>query len=379
MNINSIRADFPVLEKWVYLDSACYSLKPKPVIEKINEYYLEYPACAERSAHELGERASSEVEKARKLIAKLINAKPEEIIFTKNTTEAINLLASSLNIEKKVITSDKEHNSNLLPWIKWGWKNKAVEHGNISDLEKSIAGFSLVSMPLVSNLDGSTIPLKEVIDVAHSNGALVSIDGAQGVPHMPVDVKKYDIDFLAFSGHKMLGPSGTGALYVKEEYLSKLSHFLVGGGTANNSTFNSYTPVEAPEVFEAGLQNYAGIIGFGKAAEYLMNIGMENIERHDKALLSFLLDEINNRNIKINIIGANTSILSFTIDNMHVHDIALMLNEENIAIRSGMHCGYAWFNKYGLKGTARASLYLYNNKEDIIKFVDALEDISALS
>ncbi|MDY6774067.1 MAG: aminotransferase class V-fold PLP-dependent enzyme, partial [Candidatus Nanohaloarchaea archaeon] len=236
MDVSQVRQDFPVLDQdLIYLDSACMSLRPEPVMEKVEEYYREFPACSGRSHHSLGERASEEVEKSRERVAEFIGADPQEIVFVRNTTEAINLVANSLGLSGTVITSDREHNSNLVPWQGLG----EVEHRIVGSEEERFdleefreemdEEVELVSIVHTSNLDGYTLPVEQIIDTAHEYNALVLVDGAQSAPHRPVDVNSLDADFFAFSGHKMLGPSGIGALYVREELYDRLDPFIVGG------------------------------------------------------------------------------------------------------------------------------------------------------
>ncbi len=400
MNIEKIRQDFPVLQRKiggktvVYLDSACVSLKPRQVTEAMNEYYERYPACAGRSMHKLGSMATEKYLEARKTIAKFIGAgKPEEVVFTRNTTESINLVAHSLELEKGsiVLTTDREHNSNLLPWQVM--PKKGVRHRIVfsrSDMTFDMEAFEksmskdvrLVSMVHTSNLDGYTLPAKEIIKISHDFGALVLLDGAQSVPHKDVNVKKLDADFLAFSGHKMLGPSGTGVLYGKYHLLEQLSPFMLGGDTVQSTTYDSFILLKPPEKFEAGLQNYAGAIGLAAAAEYLERAGKGSIGRHEAELNRLVTDEISGiRGLEI--IGPpspemRSGIISFSVKGMSAHSIALMLDEDNIMIRSGQHCVHSWFNAHKIEGSARASLYLYNTKEEAEAFSETLKKIIQL-
>lgn len=401
MNVEKIRQDFTVLQQKiggkpvVYLDSACVSLKPRQVTEAMNEYYEKYPACAGRSMHKLGSMATEKYREARKIIAKFIGTgKPEEVVFTRNTTESINLVAHSLKLKKGdvVITTDKEHNSNLLPWQVM--PKKGVRHRIVfsrSDMTFDMEAFEksmnkdvkLVSMVHTSNLDGYTLPAKEIIKISHDFGALVLLDGAQSVPHKDVNVKKLDVDFLAFSGHKMLGPSGTGVLYGKYHLLDNLSPFMLGGDTVQSTTYDSYTLLKPPEKFEAGLQNYAGAIGMAAAAEYLERAGKGNIEKHEAELNRLITDEISGiRGLEI--IGPpshemRSGIISFSVKGMDAHSIAVMLDEAaNIMIRSGQHCVHSWFNAHKIEGSARASLYLYNTKEEAEAFSETLKKIIQL-
>ncbi|MDD5254011.1 MAG: cysteine desulfurase [Candidatus Nanoarchaeia archaeon] len=389
MNMDKTRKDFPVLNKIIYLDSACMSLKPIQVIEKINEYYKDYPGCGGRGVHSISKKVDEECLNARKQIQKLLNIKNEEqIVFTKNTTEALNLVYNSLKF-KKVITTDKEHNSNLVPVLRLK-KEKGIKHDiifgnkdntfNLEEFQDKIKDTQLVSMVHTSNLDGTTIPAKEIIKIAHENNSLVMLDGAQSAPHKEIDLKKMDVDLFACSGHKMLGPTGIGMLYGKEEVLEKLDPFILGGETVTNSTYESYTLEKIPNRFEAGLQHYAGIIGLGEACNYLRKVGMENITNQEIKVNKIIDDGL--RNIDgINIIGPSDvrlrpGITSFTYKNKDVHQIALLLDHsKKIMMRSGQHCVHSWFNNHNLKGSVRASLYLYNNEDDAHKLVDGLKDV----
>ncbi|MFQ6020640.1 MAG: aminotransferase class V-fold PLP-dependent enzyme [Candidatus Aenigmatarchaeota archaeon] len=392
LDIKKIRRDFPILKKGIiYFDNACVTLKPIQVIEAMNRYYYEFPACGGRSSHKLGKKVTEEIENSRKIIQKFLNSKKEnEIIFTKNTTESINLIANSLNLKKDdmVLTTDKEHNSNLIPWqilSKNGIKHKIIRSNedNTFDIENfqnmMNRNIKLVSMVHTSNLDGYTIPAKEVIKIAHDFGALVMLDAAQSVPHKIIDVKKLDVDFLAFSGHKMLGPSGTGILYGKYHLLEELKPFLVGGDTVISTTYESFNLEKPPQKFEAGLQNYAGIIGLGEAVKYLIKIGMKNIENHEHELNSKVTEALNIP--EVSIIGPSdpllrSGIISFNVKNTDSHEIAMMLDETaNIMVRSGEHCVHSWFNAHNIKGSIRVSLYLYNTKKEVEIFIESLNKI----
>lgn len=391
LRTEKIRKDFPVLEKGIiYMDSACVTLKPRQVVEAMNCYYNEFPACGGRSMHKLGKKVTEEVNKARKTIAKFFNARPEEIVFTKNTTEGINLVAYSLGLKKgdKVVTTDKEHNSNLLPWQKLAKKGVIHEivksnKDNTFDLDKfkkKVKGAKLVSMVHTSNLDGVTVPVKEIIRISHEHGALVMLDAAQSVPHKETNVKKLDVDFLACSGHKMLGPSGTGILFAKHHLLEKMQPFIVGGDTVKDTTYTTAKFEKPPEKFEAGLQNYAGIIGLAEAVKYLKKVGMKNIEKHEQNLNTYITKEL--LKLKgVEIIGPvnpeqRSGIISFNVKNCDMHEIALLLDKSaNIMVRSGAHCVHSWFNAHNLKGSVRVSLYIYNTEEECNVFIEKLKEV----
>ncbi|MFA5894783.1 MAG: cysteine desulfurase [Candidatus Shapirobacteria bacterium] len=395
MKIDQTRKDFSILtnNKWVYFDNACQSLRPQAVIDAITEYYQEYPACSGRSMHSLATKVTQKCDEARTIVSKFIGAKrKEEIIFTRNTTEGINLIAHSLELQTGdvVITSDKEHNSNLIPWQmlvkKIGIVHKIIPSNsdntfNLKAFEMAMSGkVKLVSMGFTSNLDGVTIPASEIIRIAHKHGSLVLLDAAQTAPHQKIDVSNLDVDFLAFSGHKMLGPSGMGVLYGKYNLLEKLSPFMVGGDTVSSSTYTSHEFLPPPEKFEAGLQDYAGIIGLGEACKYITKIGFLEIEKHEHELNAYISQELLKiPNLKI--IGPQNSslrsgIISFYIEGIDHHQIALILNQSaNIMVRSGQHCVHSWFNDRQIKGSVRVSVYFYNTIEDARLFVESLKKV----
>ena len=386
------REDFPILQNDViYFDNACMTLKPVQVIDKINEYYRDYPACGARSLHKLGKRVDEEIDNARKSIAKFIGGKSEEIVFTKNTTESLNLVANGFKFKAGdiVLSTDKEHNSNLIPWLKLQnigcIKHKVVPslEDNTFDLERfkeMVKGVKVVSMVHTSNLDGVSIPLKEIISIAHDAGAKVVVDAAQSIPHKKVDVKKLDADFIAFSGHKMLGPTGTGVLWGKRDELDEMHQFLVGGETVIDSTYDSYTPEKVPNKFEAGLQHYAGIIGLGEAAKYLMKLGMDTVQEQEFKLNNRITEGLKEFEV-VKLIGPpdaslRSGIISFTVDGIDAHNVAGILDHSaNIMCRSGAHCVHSWFNKHNLAGSIRASLYFYNTLEECDIFIDTMRNI----
>jgi len=416
------RNDFPALfEKRngkfpIYFDNACMTLKPKPVIDAIMEYYMKFPACGGegRSAHWFSEEVNKRIDGARKNLAKFINAKSsKEIVFTRNATEGINIIAQGYpwKSNDKVLTTTKEHNSNLYPW-KYLEKKGLIKYYylpfkddytfDLENFEKTIKekGITFVSMGITSNLDGYTIPFKEITKIAHKYGALVMFDGAQYIPHNEIDVSKTSIDFLSFSVHKMVGPSGMGVLYGKYELLNKIKPFIKGGGMISD-TFLDKDPIylDPPHRFEAGLQDYAGMIGAGVAASYLKNIGLKNIARYEKELNSYLdkkLKELPSYGKEFSIIGPsspdkrsgittlifNRSGMVYVDDNPPKIGIAKLLDTwENIMVRSGEFCVNAWFNFYKIsreREKVRASLYFYNTKEEIDKFVSTIDKIVSL-
>ncbi|MDP7116631.1 MAG: cysteine desulfurase [Candidatus Woesearchaeota archaeon] len=392
-NVENIRENFPVLSKpIIYFDSACMSLKPKQVIAAILRYYEEFPACAGRSAHTFAKQVELEIAKARNEVKKLIHAqKDKEIIFTRNTTEGINLICNTLQLQKgdSVILTDKEHNSNLIPWLKKGIQVKIVPSNkdNTFNLEEFQNLFDksvkLVSMVHVSNLDGVENPIKEISKIAHEHNAKVLVDGAQSVPSQEINVKKLGMDFLAFSGHKMLGPTGTGVLYGKEEELEKLDQFMVGCETVRDSTYTTYTKEFLPHRFEAGLQDYAGIMGLQEAARFLRRIGLKKIQKHEIMLNKVMTETLTHPSIEL--IGPvdptlRSGIFSFNIKGMSPHEVSKILDTaKGIMTRSGAHCVHSWFNKHNLEGSCRASLYLYNTPQEVNIFCEEVQKLIHLT
>jgi cysteine desulfurase/selenocysteine lyase len=388
-NLSKYRKDFPMLKQdIIYFDNACMPLKPQQVIDAQDAYYTDYSGCVARTQHRVGKRATMEMENAREAISKFFNAKNGHIIFTKNTTESLNLVAASLDtkIGDKILGTDKEHNSNLIPWL----INKKLKHDvvlsnpdntfSLDNFQEKIKGVKLVSMVHTSNLDGTTIPAKEIIKIAHENGALVMLDCAQSAPHTSLDLKKLDVDFMACSGHKMCGPTGIGCLYGKTELLEQLHPFMVGGETIINSWYDHFVLEKLPQRFEAGLQHYAGIIGFGEAVKYLSKVGLDNIHEHEVKLNQLITAGLPD----VRLVGPSdaklrSGIFSFNVKGMDPHEVAQMLDSAHkIAIRSGNHCVHSWFNAHNLKGSARASLYFYNTAEECKVFVDAVNDLGKL-
>jgi cysteine desulfurase/selenocysteine lyase len=399
MDLKKIRQDFPILQEGpghksiVYLDTACQSLRPMPVIDALNQYYLKMSACSGRSMHQLAAEVTRQCDQARTAVAKFLGAgKKEEIIFTRNTTEGINLVANSFELKPGdvVLLGDKEHNSNLIPWQVQAKKRGIVvkiipsKDDNTFNLEAFEQLLSpqvkLVALGYTSNLDGVTIPVEEVIKKAHRSGALVLLDAAQAAPHRKINVKALDVDFLALSGHKILGPSGTGVLYGKYQLLERMEPFLVGGDTVASSTYDSCQFLPPPEKFEAGLQDYAGIIGMGAAVKYLQEIGFDAIQKQE-----YLLNECITAEIKavpgLKIIGPEDpklrgGIVTFFIEGIDSHRIALMMDQmANIMVRSGQHCVHSWFSAHQIQGSVRASTYFYNTLEEAMLFANNLKKI----
>ncbi len=376
-----------------YFDTACQSLRPKSVIDAINQYYLKSSACSGRSMHKFAAEVTRSTDQARADVAKFLGAaKKEEIIFTRNTTEGINLVANSLCLQKGdvVLISDKEHNSNLIPWQtlarKKGVTVRLVPSNpdntfSLEAYEKCLdPQVKLVSLGYTSNLDGVTLPAAEIVRRAHKNGSLVLLDAAQTAPHYKINVKALDVDFLALSGHKMLGPSGTGVLYGKYALLEELEPFLVGGDTVATSTYETCEFLPPPEKFEAGLQDYAGIMGLGAAVKYLSDLGFDAIQKQELALNEYITAEIKDLP-RLKLIGPadpklRGGIVTFYLEGIDSHRIALMLDQmANIQVRSGQHCVHSWFNAHHIQGSVRASLYFYNTLEEAALFVNSLKKI----
>ena len=400
MDLKKVRQDFPILEPRdrkqaiTYFDNACQSLRPRAVLDAINAYYLQSSACSGRSMHRLADEVTRSCDQARVAVANFLNAsRKEEIVFTRNTTEGINLVANSLDWQKDdvVLVSDKEHNSNLLPWQSLRQKRGVILKIVPSQRDNSfdLAAYEnlldrkvrLVSLAGTSNLDGVSIPAREIIRMAHQNGSLVLLDAAQTAPRAGIDVRALEVDFLALSGHKILGPSGTGVLYGKYGLLEQLEPFLVGGGTVFSTTYDSSEFLPPPDKFEAGLQDYAGIIGLGAAVKYLESIGFAAIQKQDLLLNQFITDQLKDIP-RLRLIGPDDpqqrgGIFSFYLPGVDSHRIALMLDQmAGIMVRSGQHCVHSWFNAHKIEGSVRASLYFYNTLEEAELFVDSLHKIS---
>lgn len=394
LDSRKIRSDFPILSSGIiYLDSAASSLTPEPVIRKMLEFYREYRANVERGIHKLSRRASEELAMARSEICKLINAKSEaEVIFTKNTTEGINLVASGIKWSEgdKVVTTLLEHHSNLIVWQRlrrFGVKLEVVrpnEEGlfDVRDFEKAIDDRTrLVALTHVSSVLGVILPVEDVAKIAHDHGAEVLVDAAQSVPHMRVDVEKLGCTYLAFSGHKMLAPTGIGVLYGRGESLHSLEPLCIGGGTIKEVTSNHYELGEPPARFEAGTPPIAEAIGFGEAVRYLTEIGFDSILKHERSLIESTYRGLKNIG-GLEVYGPSdmnkkSGILSFNVKGMNSHDVAAILDESaNIMVRSGHQCAMPLHRELlNRPGSVRASVYIYNTREEVEKLVETVEKI----
>lgn len=393
MNFAEIKTDFPILKDIIYMDSASTSLTPEPVLNAVLKYYREYNANVGRGVHRLSQIASQKYKDAHRKVADFISANEEEVIFTKNTTEAINMVASGLKWKTgdKVVTTLLEHHSNFLPWLRL--KNFGValdivkpdKNGkfNISDFEEVIDDKKrLVAVTHVSNVLGTITPIEEISAICKKKNALLLVDGAQSVPHIPVNVKELGCDFLCFSGHKMLGPTGTGILWMKEDFFDRLEPLNFGGGMIDDVSFNSYKLTSGYERFEGGTPNIAGGIGLGRAIDYLKKIGMDKIKDHEAKLTERLLEGLLEIR-RVEIYGSlnlkeRIGVVSFNIKGLNPHDVALMLDEaSNIMVRSGHHCCMPLMKYLGLKeGAVRVSLYLYNTEEEIDTFLETINEIA---
>lgn len=394
MNVSKIKEDFPIFKKepdLIYLDNACTTLKPLQVIEAMDRYYKEYSGCAGRSAHHIAKKTDEEFELSRHNIAKFVNANDEELIFTRNTTESLNIIANSLELPagKNIVTSIMEHHSALLPF-----REKCKREGRESVIvektesaqewqEKITKNTGIVVVHGVNNTLGTSPPLKEIVKTAHDNGALVVVDGAQGVPHTTTDFKGMNIDFLAFSGHKMLGPTGIGCLIAKKDLMRKMKPFIIGGGTIEQVKLkpDSVKYLEGPHRFEGGIQNYSGAIGLSAAVDYLKKVGMGNVEEHEKTLIKEMekrAAEID----KLTVYGGGrqkkSAIFTFNIDGVEAHQVTIMLDKmKKICTRSGVFCAQPAMEylKTG-NGAVRASAYLYNTAQELHLLFDTIEEIA---
>ncbi len=392
MNVEKIREDFPILEEGIiYMDSAATSLTPEPVVSSIQGYYRHYNANVERGVYRLSQVASQLYEDTHIKVADFINAKEEEIIFTKNTTEGINLVASGLIWDRKdkIVTSTMEHHSNLMPWLrvkkKFGIDLETIKPKNgvlrSEDFEKVVDDRTkLVALTHVSNVLGSITPIKEVAKICGDNNALLLVDGAQSVPHLPLNVKDLDCDFLAFSGHKMLGPTGTGVLFMKKSLLDEICPLAVGGGIMEDVSLEDYKLKDNYERFEAGTPNIAGGIALGRAVEYLENIGMDDIRKHEEKLIKKLvlgLEEMENVEVYHPDLEQRIGVVSFNVESLNPHEVALMLdNFSNIMVRSGYHCCIPLMKELNAEGAVRASLYLYNTEDEVETLLRTIEDVA---
>jgi len=399
LSLEKIQQDFPILtrkingKRLVYLDSASTSQKPSCVIEAEKKFYEQSNANVHRGIYKLSEEATEAYENSRANIATFIGALPHELIFTRNTTESLNLLAYSLTQDLKagdeIIVTEMEHHSNLVPWqqlaklkdLRLKFAKVNLEEGNldIDNLTDQITkNTKIVSCTHVSNVLDCENDIEEIAKIAHENNSLCIVDAAQSVPHMQVNIKKFDVDFLAFSGHKMLGPLGIGCLYGKFDLLKEMKPFLYGGDMIKQVTLQETQFNDLPWKFEAGTPNIAGVVGLNAAVNYLREIEMDNVQDHGRKIATYALKRLSEIN-RIKIYGVETSnLVSFNLDGVHSHDVATILDAEGIAIRAGHHCCMPLMQVLGVQGTCRSSFYIYNTKEDVDALAEALEKVNKI-
>ena len=392
-----IRKDFPIFSKvmrgdnrLVYLDSGATSQKPFQVLDAERSFYEQNNAAVHRGAHLLAEEASIAYEGARQVLADFLNADLDEVIFTKSATESINAIAYSfgnsalgsrfsLKPGDRIVVSELEHHANLIPWQQLAQRTGAelvwfsidaegrLDQSNLNELLN--ASTKIVAITHQSNVLGTIIPLGDIIAKAHAVGAVVVLDACQSAPHFAIDVKTLGVDFLVFSGHKALGPTGIGILWGRSEYLNQMEPFLTGGSMIETATMTEAKWAQSPKRFEAGVPNMAQAIGFAAAINYLNNLGMENVAKHEKDLTAYALDKFKELD-KVKLIGPKDnvdrgSVISFTIEGIHPHDVGQVLDQYGVAVRTGHHCAWPLMRKLGLVGTTRASFYVYNDEADV--------------
>lgn len=404
LNALEIAKDFPILgrtirdgKKLVYLDSGATSQKPNSVIEAESNFYRLHNAAAHRGAHQLAEEATTAMEKARQIVADFIGASVDEVVFTKSATESLNLVAYAmgnaaagnrfhLNATNSIVVTEMEHHANLIPWqqlaARTGAKLKWFEvtpegRLDLSNINSIITEDTrVVALTHQSNVLGTIIPLEEIVKRAHEVGAVVVLDACQSVPHMKVNVKELGVDFLAFSGHKTVGPTGVGIFWGRAELLSELPPFLTGGSMIESVTMTTATWAPAPRKFEAGVPNMAQAVGLGVALEYLTSVGMDEIHKHEVDLTRYGIEKMNEiKDLKIvgpRDLDMRGGVLSFTVGEIHPHDLGQFLDSQGIAVRTGHHCAWPLTRKLGVPATTRASFYLYNSKSDVDALINGI-------
>ncbi len=403
INVKKIRQDFPILSErftspdgkgksLIYFDNAATTQKPQAVLDTLLYYYQHQNANVHRAIHRLGERATAAYEDSRQKVARFINSSStREIVFTRGTTEAINLVAHSwgrkfINSGDEILLTEMEHHSNLIPWqllakeraavlrfIPFSKANGTLQIGNLDHLitEKT----RLIALTHMSNVFGTINPVRGIIQKAHEHGIPVLLDGAQAVPHLPTDVQELDCDFLAFSGHKMCGPTGIGVLYAKEKFLEEMDPYQGGGEMISSVWLDKATWNELPHKFEAGTPNIAGAIGLGAAMDYLCAVGMDKITLYEQKLTTYALQRMQEI-AEMKIFGMapfRGGVISFYLGQIHPHDMAQYLDSEGIAVRAGHHCAQPVMRKLGIPATTRASFYFYNTYEEVDRFIEILK------
>ena len=407
VDLSKYKKDFPIFARKVrggnpliYLDSGATSQKPESVISAEANFYRTINAAVHRGAHLLAEEASEAYESARTNVAKFIGANTDEVVFTKSATESLNMVAYSLgnpgstphiSAGDEIVVSEMEHHANLIPWQQLAKRTGAkltwfsiTKDGrlDLSDISKVITKKTkIVAITHQSNVFGTIVPLTEITKAAHSVGALVVLDACQSAPHFAIDVKKLDVDFLAFSGHKTLGPTGVGVLWGKAEVLEKLEPALFGGSMVDSVTMEGATWASAPRKFEAGVPNMAQAVGLSAAIDYLNIVGMDKIFEHEQELTQQLLTGLSKIS-GVNVVGPldmkdRGGVISFTVDGVHPHDVGQVLDQYGIAVRTGHHCAWPLMKKLNLVGTTRASFHLYNDSNDINALLEAIEKVKS--
>ena len=405
VDLSKYKKDFPILarkvrggNRLIYLDSGATSQKPESVIQAESDFYRTINSAVHRGAHLLAEEASEAYEGARENLAKFLGAKTDEVIFTKSATESLNMIAyslgnpdSSFNVKSgdEIVVSQMEHHANLIPWQQLAKRTGAklvwfsiTDDGrlDLSNIDQIInKRTKVVAITHQSNVFGTIIPLQEIVKAAHEVGAVVVLDACQSAPHFAIDVKKLDVDFLAFSGHKTLGPTGIGILWGKSEILEKIEPALFGGSMVDSVTMESATWAKAPRKFEAGVPNMAQAVGLSAAVDYLNVIGMKNVAEHEQELTKQLLDGISEIS-GVNVIGPKDmkdrgGVVSFTVDGVHPHDVGQVLDQYGIAVRTGHHCAWPLMKRLNLVGTTRASFHLYNDSEDVNDLLASIKKV----
>ncbi len=405
LDVASIKADFPILNKpingreLIYLDSASTSQKPVQVLDAMRDFYESSNANVHRGAYFLSDKASRAMEGARRKIAGFIGAtSADEIVFTKNATEALNLISASwgrTNLGKGdvVVLSMIEHHANIVPWhmlaAERGIELRFIPLGDdglldLANLDQLLDGAKLVSVTAMSNVTGVLVPVDRIAAAAHAVGALCAVDACQLVPHVPTNITELGIDFAAFSGHKMCGPTGVGVLWARKELLDEMPPFLGGGGMIANVTTEGFTTTDVPHKFEAGTPPIAEIVGLGAATDYLSAIGMDNIRRHEVELSAYFMRSITERHGEDIVLHGPSEpsqrggVFSFAYKDVHPHDLSQVLDEHGVNVRAGHHCAKPLMKHLGVGATARASLYIYNDESDVDRLVHALDDASDL-
>ena len=402
LDAKKIREDFPIFKRkingkpLVYLNSAATTQKPRQVIDAILGFYSDYHGTVHRGPDQLAHEATSAFEESRKKVAMFVNAKEDEIVFTKNTSESLNLLAYSFSKSKlkqgdEVLVSEMEHHSNLVPWqqlaLLYGFKLKFIPINSDGTLKmESVTEMiskktKIVSITQASNVLGTVNDVKKIAKIARENGCISVVDGAQSVPHFKVDVKDLGCDFLAFSGHMMLGPTGIGVLFGRKEMLEGMEPFLYGGDMIAEVTFEKTVFAEPPSKFEAGTPNGEGAIGLGAAVDYLNKIGIDDVHRHEQEISMYAFEQLSLLDF-LKMYGPlpekKTAVFAFNVEKIHPHDVGSILDQFGIAIRTGHHCAQPLMRKMGISGSVRASFYVYNSKEDVDVLVEALKKTKSM-